>query len=546
MGKSQSTSLEIARELLFLLAVGCILAVPAYAQYEENFDNLLGTAAGLSLTNQAGFSRSGAADFFVYTYDGNSFGIVRNPKGGSKFIAGIGPGPDMSASSGAKRTVPFGSGGIWEISYDLAVTISGASTTGLEAIGMFQIFNQSQGSIASAFFRNWLRWSAGGAGSQQLPGPFDIGYFGFTDSGDIFSFYGDTPGQDWSHLPFNRWHRVTIIVDFDTNKILLFGIQDLHSGGSRTTFMPPGNVFLNGGALVPPGTTCTQRSATPSSPGECYLLPDALDFKVYNEHVLGGRNVFALDNIRIVAAADPRAGGYLYDNGPARGTGASAIGHGISADDFRLAADATVACVSVDVSDGAEEQNRRWDGTIEWWIFADSSGGPGSVVASGRGVHSRIRNMRESPTGPRDYTVVFDLGQDVPLLHDQTYWLGLHMQEGYDRMSVFWEYTAPFASDGEGSAPTNATFPAWSGGELVNGLPSFPAQSVPSGGRELAFRFTKKQRCFTLGGRTYCLSVSLARRTISIAAILAGAFVARTGWNIWRKRKIRRQAKSAG
>jgi len=537
-----ANAFDRAKRLLFVLAVWCVLPAVGYAQYRDGFESLQGSASGVILTNQAGFERSGVADFHVYTYSGNSLGITQNPQGGSKFIAGIGPGPDMTSRTGATRPVSFGAGGAWEISYDLAVMLSGASTTGLEAIGLFQIHHRDQGSGGSAFFRNWLKWSGGGAGSQQLPGPLDVGYFGFNEYGQIFSFYGDNPGQDWARLSFNHWYRVSTIVDFDTNQVLQLGIRDLHSG-RQTTFTPPSNVFLNGGALVPPGSTCTQRSASPSAPGECFLLPDAFNMSVYNEHVVGGKNVLAFDNVRIRAATNPRERGYVYDNGPTRGSGGSAIGHMIAADDFKLVADAVISRVSVDVSDGPLSENRRWDGNIEWWIFADNAGSPGNIIASGRGLDHRVHRMAESTTGNRNYTVDFDLDQEVQLQGGQTYWVGLHMQGDYSHVSIFWEYTSPFNSDSEGSAPTNATYRARSGGLISNGLPNFPADSATALSKELAFRFIPKQRCFTVFGRTVCLSGELRMTVISLAAILAAAAVAATFWGVWRKSRSRRRSK---
>lgn len=169
----------------------------------------------------------------------------------------------------------------------------------------------------------------------------------------------------------------------------------------------------------------------------------------------GGLDVLAL----IQTASLPIV---VYDNGASTHSGGSAVGHMIAADDFVLNVERTVSRISVDVSDGPADQNRRWDGTVEWWLFDDNAGVPGSLMAFGTGVNVNQHNIVESPLGHRDFTVDFDLGQEIDLPGDQTFWLALHMQADYSRMSVFWDH--------QGSTVGH---PSRSGGELIGGLPNF-------------------------------------------------------------------------
>jgi subtilisin family serine protease len=166
-----------------------------------------------------------------------------------------------------------------------------------------------------------------------------------------------------------------------------------------------------------------------------------------------------LDIMALLQASLPQV---VYDNGASTHSGGSAVGHFIAADDFTLGAATRVTGVSVDVSDGPATENRRWDGTVEWWLFDDNAGLPGSLLASGVGNNIRHRDVVENTFGFRDFTVDFDFGEEVPLAAGQMYWLALHMQSDFSRLSVFWDH--------QGSTVGHASR---SGGELDNGLPNF-------------------------------------------------------------------------
>jgi hypothetical protein len=153
----------------------------------------------------------------------------------------------------------------------------------------------------------------------------------------------------------------------------------------------------------------------------------------------------------------------VYENGASTHSGGSDVGQFIVADDFSLPAAATVSGASVDVNDGpASDPNRRWDGTVEWWLFASNSGLPGSLIASGIGGNIVQRNIVESHLGFRDFTVDFDFGEDIALPAGETFWLGLHMQADYSRVSVLWDF--------QGSTVGNQSR---KGGELIGGVPNF-------------------------------------------------------------------------
>ena len=74
------------------LAFAGIMVFPlvAAAQYSQDFEGLIGSPTGVMLTGQDLYylpNGTGDTDFMVYTYAGNSLGIVQNPAGGAQFIA---------------------------------------------------------------------------------------------------------------------------------------------------------------------------------------------------------------------------------------------------------------------------------------------------------------------------------------------------------------------------------------------------------------------------------------------------------------------------
>lgn len=116
----------------------------------------------------------------------------------------------------------------------------------------------------------------------------------------------------------------------------------------------------------------------------------------------------------------------IYDNGNADINTASGneMTDWIQADDFMLSANGDV--------NGAEcdwffTSGGTWDGTIEWTIYMDNGGMPGSVVASGMG--SDISTTALGMAGGFDwYNTSFSFGETVSLMGGQLYWIGFHFK----------------------------------------------------------------------------------------------------------------------
>jgi hypothetical protein len=172
----------------------------------------------------------------------------------------------------------------------------------------------------------------------------------------------------------------------------------------------------------------------------------------------------------------------VYDNGASIHSGGTPVSYFIAADNFVLPVATNLIGASVDVSDGPADQNRRWDGTVEWWLFSHFFSLPGSLIASGTGVNVEPRNIVESPGGDREFTVDFDFGEEIALPAGQTFWLALHMQADYNRQSVLWDH--------QGSTISH---PARKGGELIGGVPNFlDGQFAGTSPFDMAFRLWAK------------------------------------------------------
>jgi hypothetical protein len=99
-----------------------------------------------------------------------------------------------------------------------------------------------------------------------------------------------------------------------------------------------------------------------------------------------------------------------------------------------------------------------WDGTLEYWIFANNGGWPGGIIDSGSGQNI----VRTATGGPSWFAYDFDMERPVPLVADNTYWLGLHLASDYnDRDEIYWE-TTTVGWGAIGKDSLGGTFDNWS------------------------------------------------------------------------------------
>jgi len=134
-------------------------------------------------------------------------------------------------------------------------------------------------------------------------------------------------------------------------------------------------------------------------------------------------------------------GTLVYDNGstdPATDSG-NEMSHWIQADDFELASATSISEASVD---WFEFTLGNWDGTIEWFIFADSGGSPGALIDSGTGTEESTTDLGTFQ-GWVWHTTDFAFDHAVSLSAGTRYWFGIHWGAGYvSRDDVYFAYSS--------------------------------------------------------------------------------------------------------
>jgi len=142
-----------------------------------------------------------------------------------------------------------------------------------------------------------------------------------------------------------------------------------------------------------------------------------------------------------VSAATPLfAQTVVYDNGLPNGAGGNEMTQWIQAEDFFFAAPTSFDQIrfwSIESSPG-------YLGTgIQWWIFDNAGGSPGTILDNG--IATPIREAQAGGCcGLQRYQN--DLFISSLSLGAGTYWLGLHNGTGYVRAEMYWETTDPNAT----------------------------------------------------------------------------------------------------
>ncbi len=218
---------------------------------------------------------------YVYTYTGNTPGLIAHPAGGQQFEAGF-SGNGMFAR--AQHDLNFSSGGTWMVEFDAAVRWMGPLPAG-DFIGSWSL----QDSTVHRTFIAIMGWGQIAMG----PAPFapnhtatatnwhqGIGYY--TAAAPTTASYA-TPSPSWRNLLVNTWYRVRIKWSFDTNTVLECGIQNLTGGGPmEITDVSANGWHLRGG---------------PASP---FPLPTGIRlFAGNNALVLTPANLCAFDNVKV-------------------------------------------------------------------------------------------------------------------------------------------------------------------------------------------------------------------------------------------------------
>lgn len=106
----------------------------------------------------------------------------------------------------------------------------------------------------------------------------------------------------------------------------------------------------------------------------------------------------------------------------------------MQADDFHITSDTTVTGAAVEWF--TLNRLTTWDHALNWYIFSDQGGAPGSLIAQGGGVN--LLTEFGGHTNYDRYASTFDLNAPVFLAGGHTYWFGLHFANDFSRHDIYW------------------------------------------------------------------------------------------------------------
>jgi hypothetical protein len=241
--------------VLGALAIVGLVSVPAAnADYIQGFDGLTGSAAGVNLNNpsQDGWFQPvvGGVDYFVYNYIGNAPGFGANPTGGTKFIAGQGPGGTVFART--QRVInDFGDGSQAAcLCYDFAVKYNGPTPESAQNVGSVSV-RDAGAAVDLIHLFTWV--------DPLTPTTFNAWYLVYDAGGIQTAQPGLSPGTAWDNLAVDNWYRSCITFDTPSNTFTQVSIDDLEDANPVATFVDVSALgwYMDGGS-VPPGTIPSQ------------------------------------------------------------------------------------------------------------------------------------------------------------------------------------------------------------------------------------------------------------------------------------------------
>jgi hypothetical protein len=248
---------ELTRGRAFALAAvaSCAFFAPiASANYASDFEALAGSAGGTVLTGQDGWFNpvAGSADYRVYTYAGNALAFPANATGGAQFIGGTSGGGTAFGRAQHNEAFPNPLNGIYTFQYDLCGGFGGTPPA-VNNLGSFSI-QPSSTNAPNGQLNHLFSWVTGQEGVR-----YNAFYTVYDFNGVADLAPGRQPGAQWGNLELRHWYRCTTVVDFTINQVIEVRIKDLVTN-VETTFFPPGDWYLYGGAAgpgqIPTGFRC--------------------------------------------------------------------------------------------------------------------------------------------------------------------------------------------------------------------------------------------------------------------------------------------------
>ena len=143
-----------------------------------------------------------------------------------------------------------------------------------------------------------------------------------------------------------------------------------------------------------------------------------------------------------LATASVASGEMVYDNGPPNYTYGNELTQWTQADDFAVAEDVILSGASFSMF--TYDELNSWDGTLDWWIYEDAGGMPGTLFAGGAA--QNVQATFDQQVGSWDfYDFTFDFAEDgVAVNAGSVYWLALHAASDWvHKDDLYWTTSDP-------------------------------------------------------------------------------------------------------
>lgn len=150
----------------------------------------------------------------------------------------------------------------------------------------------------------------------------------------------------------------------------------------------------------------------------------------------------------------------IFDGGGPDQQNGNEMTRWVQTQDFILSQD--IGTRLTDVHFWTFEAPGAWDGTLDYFVFANAGGQPASTpFAQGAGANVVKTATGNQPLGFNEYAYSFDLQTPLDLSANTTYWLGLHLSSNFDRDEIYWSTTTPGVGS-TGQESSGGTFNNWS------------------------------------------------------------------------------------
>jgi hypothetical protein len=200
-------------------------ASAAYATLVTGFEasqGYTGSAAGTLLPGQQSWYNpvAGSADWKVYTYAGNPYGVVSNPDGGEQFVGGRMEG--LAAFARGQHDYNWSGETTLTVGYDFYAKYTG-TLPATNNLGSFSLQPSSATIPGTQIYMQTLAYWQDTAGATT----YNIGFVTNEHTGTAPPYF---PGTAWQNIPVDHWIRQTVGLNMTTKMILDVTIQDLTAG----------------------------------------------------------------------------------------------------------------------------------------------------------------------------------------------------------------------------------------------------------------------------------------------------------------------------